>query len=1109
MAVAVFLVLSAITKAQEGSVLLTHFNESRQSEDQNWAICQDSHNIMLFANRRGVITFDGYNWNLIRLPVIPYSMVYDKQSERVYIGGENGYGYLARNRMGIYEYTPVVPDSTFTGVVISMILTDSLLYVTSQTTITIHNLPELEIVNSLHARSDEPFSGIFSAAGTVFVSVWSKGLCRLDGDSLISLITGYMTAYDDILFVLPYDSEKVLIGLGSNSIHLFDGLEFYNWEADDEGYLSQNLVSGGHCINDTLYLFSTIEGGVVVAGRKSRKVYHIINYESGLPDNEIFAIGSDNNSGIWMSHEFGLTRADMALPVRDFSIYPGLRGNLITSLWHNNRLYVGTSDGLFFLDEVRRYENYEVLRRIPVRRQEQKETETSPALISQDELADNSQTGYDQGRRSIFDRIFGKKVTSEVVVATVEQSSAATPAPAMHSQTPQSYRYVKRNEVRLSSIDHEFRKVEGLEDKCKQLVGTPEGILIATNRGLYVARDTVAEPLVTGRYINRIGQASTEGRYFIVSNNGYFLVYHDGDRWRSERPFPGISRSLYSSVADSEGNMWFGAENSVLLLGAKQLQGPEIKEFKIHSGFIQRYIVENVRDTLFVLGESGVYYYDESGDTIKKLDYLSPPEGQVNRYILTENGEPWIIRKGIPDFLGEDKGWSEEDHSLLRLFDGITSIVSTQEAIWVTEASNRLFRFRRDAPIAPIQNLDLYISGTTVNEEPFFDLDRTEFERGHSLVQLTLVSPYYINQGAVQYRYRLSDITDGWSDWSSSPSLSLLVKPGSYTLEVMSRAITGVVSEIQVMQFRIRPRLTETTWFYLFISVFVIMAVYFVMKMRENKLVKDKLLLETKVTERTAEIAAQKQEITSSIEYASRIQHAMMPEESLFRKTFADHFILFRPRNIVSGDFYWIASEGGRVFFTAADCTGHGVPGAFMSMLGISALNDIINSDTTLSAATVLNLLRERIKQSLKQTGRQGEATDGIDMALCVFDSHSHTIEFSAAYNSMIHFRGAKITEYRGDRMPIGIFYGEKGNFTNHIIKLEKGDTIYLFTDGYADQFGGEGHTKYKIKNLKLLLSSVHDLPMMEQKRILEEEFDRWRGIQEQVDDITVIGIRV
>ena len=281
------------------------------------------------------------------------------------------------------------------------------------------------------------------------------------------------------------------------------------------------------------------------------------------------------------------------------------------------------------------------------------------------------------------------------------------------------------------------------------------------------------------------------------------------------------------------------------------------------------------------------------------------------------------------------------------------------------------------------------------------------------------------------------------------------------------------------------------------------------MRMREKKLISAKNLLEAKVAERTSKIAAQKQEITSSIEYASRIQHAMLPADQILRDTFADHFILFRPRDIVSGDFYWIAREGGRVFFTAADCTGHGVPGAFMSMLGISSLNEIINSDTTLSAAEVLDLLKERVIKSLKQTGRQGEAADGVDMALCIFDRRSRTIEFSAAYNSLVHFRASKISEYRGDRMPIGIFYGENKHFTNHIIKLDKGDTMYLFTDGFADQFGGPDHSKYKTKNLKLLLSSIKELPMLEQKRALEEEFERWRDGGEQVDDVTIIGIRV
>lgn len=236
---------------------------------------------------------------------------------------------------------------------------------------------------------------------------------------------------------------------------------------------------------------------------------------------------------------------------------------------------------------------------------------------------------------------------------------------------------------------------------------------------------------------------------------------------------------------------------------------------------------------------------------------------------------------------------------------------------------------------------------------------------------------------------------------------------------------------------------------------------------------------------------------------------AMLPEKEHFGKFFSDYFIIFKPRDIVSGDFFWIGEDEKHIFFTVADCTGHGVPGAFMSTLGISMLNEIITNKSDLKANTVLSLLRDKIKTSLHQTGKEGEAADGMDIAFCVLNKNRKTLEFSGAYNPLFIFQEGEFREYKADRMPIGIYYGENDTFTNYRIKVKKGDTLYIFSDGLVDQFGGPEGVKYKISKLKKLLSDINYKPMEEQRNIIETEFEKWRGSAEQVDDITMIGIRI
>jgi len=285
--------------------------------------------------------------------------------------------------------------------------------------------------------------------------------------------------------------------------------------------------------------------------------------------------------------------------------------------------------------------------------------------------------------------------------------------------------------------------------------------------------------------------------------------------------------------------------------------------------------------------------------------------------------------------------------------------------------------------------------------------------------------------------------------------------------------------------------------------------IIFIIRFRERQLVIKTRLLEEKVKERTFEIESQKHEITSSIEYAGRIQMAMLPVEDHFRETFSDYFLIFKPRDIVSGDFYWIGEDSKSIFFTVADCTGHGVPGAFMSTMGISTLNEIIANNRNLAANKVLNLLRKKTMTALHQTGKAGEAADGMDISFCVLDKNRTKLQYSGAFNPLFLFQGGEFKEYKADRMPIGIHYGREIPFTNYIINVAKGDTIYIFSDGYSSQFGGPEGGKFKKYNLRKLLSEIYYRPMIEQQNILLNEFERWKGNADQVDDVTVLGIRI
>ncbi len=1085
--------------AQEGAPLLTNFKESVEIENQNWAICQDDNNVMLFANRRGILAFDGQSWNFIPIPTIPYSLKYSPVERKVYVGGDNNYGYLARDDKGIYRYHSISGDSSLVGLISRIILTDSTVYFYSEQSISRHNIKTEKLELRLREKDNMLFTGMFITPKNTFINVFSKGLYRLESDTLFPIVTGYMLENEEILFSLPYNKNLVLLGKSNGELTLFDGIKFYNYPIKDDGYLRQSILSEGLAISDSLYAFSTLDGGALVVEKKSGKLICTINYVNGLPDDEIFALGVDNNNGLWLSHQYGLTRADLRLPIGNFSIYPGLKGNLITSLWHNNELYVASSEGVFYLKEIKKYSEVEVL----------VQNEAAAGMIDQPVVRNapvqQLMKEPQKTRKSIFAKIFGKKAEQQV---TQEQQLHVITPPVMKLQEP---KYVKKIAGRLKSINWVFTKVDGLNEKCKQMISAGNEILATTNKGLYVISGHYAKVIVNDRYINSLSSGSKNNKYYVGSAEGYFYVTPDkSGKWKVVYPDKLFTHPIYSIISTDENNIWAGSDDIVYKISITDVNSSvNFQQYSIKSDLPQRCTVRYVNDTVFLFTLSGVSYFDKGSDSFKEYNKKYSNIGSRIKYILSQPEISWVKTEDEWNNIGSSGVITNNDKALLKIFDNLSSIYTDRDNIWIVSGDNLLYRIIRNKIPSIKTDIDLFIRSISNAKGLYIKLSDIVFGSGDNTVYFDLVAPGYIKQNSTQYQYIVDNEMTEWSKWSINNTVSLMMKPGKYTLQVRAKDIWGNVSEPKIVGFTIEAPFTQKTIFYILLLGAALFTLIGVVRFRERQLKKDKRILETKVKERTAKIEAQKLEITSSIEYASRIQMAMLPEEVHFRDSFSDYFVIFKPRDIVSGDFYWIGEDEEKIFFTVADCTGHGVPGAFMSALGISTLDEIITNNSNLKANTVLSLLREKIKTSLHQTGKQGEATDGMDVAFCILHKNRTILEFSGAYNPLCIFRGDIFEEYRADRMPIGIYYGEKDSFTNYEIKVQKGDTIYIFTDGFADQFGGPRGSRYMKYNLKKLLSEIYTRPMAEQRKILEKEFEKWKGSTDQIDDVTILGVRI
>jgi len=278
-------------------------------------------------------------------------------------------------------------------------------------------------------------------------------------------------------------------------------------------------------------------------------------------------------------------------------------------------------------------------------------------------------------------------------------------------------------------------------------------------------------------------------------------------------------------------------------------------------------------------------------------------------------------------------------------------------------------------------------------------------------------------------------------------------------------------------------------------------------KIRTNKILN---LQKQEIEAQRDQISSQNEKITDSIVYASRIQKAMLPPESVINNLFPDHFVFFKPRDVVSGDFYWVHSENNYRVIVVADCTGHGVPGAFMSMMGVSLLNELTGQYSSFDAAKLLGSLREKVCINLHQTTyTDGSSNDSIDMGMIIIENSTNKACYAGGNIPLWVYRDKTLTTYNADRMPIGIHIGEEMSFTNNFVQLQKGDTIFMFSDGFPDQFGGTRNRKLLVSGFKKIIESIAETDIEKQATLLEKNLQEWKKDTRQIDDIIVLGVKI
>jgi serine phosphatase RsbU (regulator of sigma subunit) len=458
-----------------------------------------------------------------------------------------------------------------------------------------------------------------------------------------------------------------------------------------------------------------------------------------------------------------------------------------------------------------------------------------------------------------------------------------------------------------------------------------------------------------------------------------------------------------------------------------------------------------------------------------------------------------------------------------RRINGIVNTMSVHDSTLYIGTTDGLYTYQinnsksYNEPFRSIINgIIINKSDTLLNGQLFTGI-KNEFEYKFNDLEFNFTSTFNAAFNDVLFRYQLLGKDSTWSTWTADRKLiETNLEEGSYTLSIQAKNIYGTTSSTETFNFTILPPWYRTWWAYILFALGALLIIIAAVKISAYRLKEKNRELEGIVTERTKEIAhqrdeilEQKTEIEDSINYAVRIQEAMLPFQEEIFKSFPEHFVLFKPKDVVSGDFYWHTQKDHFHILVCADCTGHGVPGAFMSMVSSDKLSHAVAEYGIYMPDELLAFTNQGIKTALKQDETSENATrDGMDVAVITYDSQLNKLYYSGANRSLMILEDAEVSEIKATKVAVGGFTPMDQKFDLHEIDIKPSQTYYMTTDGYADQFGGVKGKKLKIKALKQTIIDNGHRPMIEQKEVLDQVIVDWMDGYEQVDDICIIGVR-
>jgi Y_Y_Y domain len=1089
-------------------IIRNYSTQITHGSEQNWCITRDSRGNLYFGNNNsGVLQYDGTKWSDIQIGNNPriFSLESDTRGI-VYVGAAFEFGYIQPDERGTPEYVSLASrlDSiTKIGIVYSIVEFNGSVHFLSSKFLFIYDISgdSLNTIPLSRFNLNEGYNLVI-INNKIIISDNVKGLLELKDTIITPLEGGNFFKNMSCTVLLPCTENKILVGTFNNGLFLYDletGIvknDFIKRQLNEK--LKDVSVYAGAKLSEGIFAIGTTnQEGILIFNSSGKLLQQIHTENSDLEDNTVYAMYCDfvNNGELWISTHGVISKAYLNIPVTEFAEKQGIESGVNRICNFQGNIYLSTDRG--------------ILKRIT-----------------------------DSHNNTVFKKVKG--LNTQVFPIEVFKTPAGD----------------------------------------ELLAGTLDGIVQISKKDMVrsIENSCINLPLrEESRYNARIilqSSVNPEICYFGLDVGGIIILNYNGTNWRYINTIKNVLGEIASIVEEKEGSLWILTDDPPSLYRLNFTgQDTTLVKYGPENGIfnLKMSSISYIRNELCITTATGILKYDRSIDKFVIDNSLTNGYSE-NNFVMNlfpdEDDDLWY--SGIDEatdeilFRNTEKG-IETYQGVLKLLPNVPlmDIFYLEGKVYLLK-SKKMYVVDKSKLIAETNNVNtsfvkITVGGDSVIIDGTFykNIDKNRripsntsnettvpaFSYNMNELSFEWTSPYFTEELQTQYSYKLEGFEKEWSKWegiSFGYTMEALYSNreytnlpyGHYTFKVRTKTLTGLIGKELNYEFNILKPWYATVIAYIGFVLLAIIIIYFIIKAYTKKLINENIRLEGIVVERTAVVVKQKEELESSIHYASRIQMALLPSKAILSENIRKSFVLFKPRDIVSGDFYWMTKKGERLYIVAADCTGHGVPGAFMSLLGMSFLDEIIEKDRIPRADDVLNELRLHVTESLKQVGDDDEAKDGMDLAILVIDFGTERIEFSGAYNPCLRVRKLTKSEeeswrdeslelddgsmtngkylletINASKMPIGISSRMDEKFVFQDWPIEKGVAHYLFSDGYVDQFGGPKGRKFMKKNFKRLILDIQDYPIDKQKEMLDDNLSKWMDDTPQIDDILVMGI--